>query len=100
MNFRNDPKNYELMSVAFETEEEMKLAFAGFDKALSKLRKKYRIAEILVVKQAYLKDSYMMSMGAYGSELAVLPMAILAVNKAYELNTNLLTKLSEELNKK
>jgi Ca2+-binding EF-hand superfamily protein len=93
MEIKNDPKNYSIMSMTYKTEEELKLAFQAFDKDLQKLRKKHRIAEILIVKQAYLEDGSMTSMGTYGSELSVLPMANLAITKAIELNAELLDKM-------
>ena len=94
MEFKNDPKNYAKMSSEFATEEELKQAVIAFDKDVQKLRKKHRIAELLIVKQCYHNNHTYTSMGICGSELAVLPMAKVVIEKAVEMNSNLLNRLT------
>jgi hypothetical protein len=99
MKVKNEPKNYELMSKPFDSEDDLKAAFAAFDKDLSRIRKKHRIAEILIVKCAYVDDKIMTSMQTLGSELIVLQMAQIAVTNAVKINDALMFRINENLHK-
>ena len=51
--FKPDNENYEKMSAPFESYEALKKALDGFHASVGKLRKKYRIAEVVVLTQGY-----------------------------------------------
>lgn len=93
MKVKNDYENYAKMSVPFETESQLTLAFKAFEKDVEKLRKKHRIAELLIIKVAYLENTNLTSCNTYGSELMVLPMAHIAISNAIKLNGKLIDKL-------
>jgi hypothetical protein len=98
MEFKNNPHNYAKMSAEFATEEELNAAIIAFNKDIHRLRNKHRIAELLIVKQCYHNGRTYTSMGVCGSELAVLPMAQVAIEKAIEMNSNLLNRISNIVN--
>lgn len=52
---KHDPENYHKMSEPFESKEAISTALTAFNDELSELRKKYKIADILVTIQDSIK---------------------------------------------
>ena len=93
----DDRANYRKMSEPHESSEAANKALNDFQKELSELRKKYKIANILmIVNDSYLDgegDASFMSVFEFGSQLEMEAMAAYGLGQAQARRAEMITRV-------
>lgn len=96
--FKSDPENYHNMSQPHEREDKATEALQGFYDAISEARKKFKIADVLVVTKDSLryedgKVGDFMQHSQFGNQLNGVAMAAYAYGKLQAEEREMLNKL-------
>ena len=87
-NFEADPEKYKQLSQPFESAEEAERVANAFLNAVRKLREEYRIAELVIQFQVYLKEGEevqaLIGGGGWGNQLYQANLARRAADREFE----------------